>query len=243
MEAILNKPQKAAPQQNYQQDPYEEETEDQRVRRLVKQQLDEEREKERQERQKQESQQLPQKLSQTYRDFDQICSTENLDYLEYHYPEVAGALKYMPDGFEKWSSIYQAVKRFIPNTDSKRDQSKAEKNFNQTTVPIFSRSYTIRWAANASIKNDRIEASRELGKNATHIKRIIIMYLSDLKSVVNYIQHCIKNYNPILNTPECLAIALGEIQERLIKLEDIPKIMDQPKDDITCEGCFLPRTY
>jgi hypothetical protein len=71
---------------------------------------------------------FPQKLVSAFSDFNQVCSTENLDYLEYHYPELASPFKYMPDGFDKWASIYKAVKRFVPNTDSKKDMQKMEKN-------------------------------------------------------------------------------------------------------------------
>ena len=71
---------------------------------------------------------LPQKLQSTFRDFNDICTTENLDYLEYHYPEVARPYKHMPDGYDKWEGIYHALKRFIPNKDSKKDMDKADKN-------------------------------------------------------------------------------------------------------------------
>ena len=70
-------------------------------------------------------------LTSEYKDFNQVCSTENLDYLDYHYPEVARAFKHAPDGFDKWSDIYKAVKRFVPNIDSRKDARKAENNFNK----------------------------------------------------------------------------------------------------------------
>lgn len=74
---------------------------------------------------------LPNKLATTFNDFDNVCSTENLDYLEYHYPEVSAPYKHLPDTFEKWAAIYKAVKRFVPNPDSRKDTTKAEKNFNK----------------------------------------------------------------------------------------------------------------
>ncbi len=80
------------------------------------------------ERQQQEARQYPEKLRSVYSDFNKVCSEENLDYLEYHYPEVAVPFKHMPDGFEKWSAIYKAVKRFIPNVDSQKDANKADRN-------------------------------------------------------------------------------------------------------------------
>jgi hypothetical protein len=55
-----------------------------------------------------------------------------LDYLEYHYPEVANPLKRHNDGFDKWNDIYKAVKKFVPNLkESKRDSAKADANFNK----------------------------------------------------------------------------------------------------------------
>lgn len=80
------------------------------------------------ERQQQEASQYPEKLRSVYSDFNKVCSTENLDYLEYHYPEVAVPFKHMPEGFDKWSAIYKAVKRFIPNVDSQKDSNRADRN-------------------------------------------------------------------------------------------------------------------
>ena len=74
-----------------------------------------------------EASKLPVTLNRTFTDFDRVCSSENLDYFEYHYPEIAGAFQHMPDSFEKWSSIYKAVKRFIPNGVN-NDQNKLAKN-------------------------------------------------------------------------------------------------------------------
>jgi hypothetical protein len=35
---------------------------------------------------------------------------------------------HLPDGYDKWQAIYKAVKRFVPNTDSRQDSMKAERN-------------------------------------------------------------------------------------------------------------------
>lgn len=129
MEAILNKPNPQV-QNNYNQS-IEDESEEQRIQRLVAQSLDAERKRDAIERQQREAQEAPQRIAQAMPDFHQVCSAENVDYLEYHYPEVAAAFNYMPDGFDKWSTVYKAVKKLVPNTDSRRDQSKAEKNFNK----------------------------------------------------------------------------------------------------------------
>lgn len=126
MDALLNK----------QETQYEEEDSDEkRIERLVEQKLQERYRREAEERARKEHEELPQTLTKTFNDFNQVCSAENLDYLSFHYPEVAHAYKHMPDSFDKWANIYKAVKRFVPNTDSRRDMAKAEKNFNKPQSP------------------------------------------------------------------------------------------------------------
>lgn len=79
-----------------------------------------------------ERQEYPQRLVSTYSDFNQLVSSENLDYLEYHYPEVAIPLKRLTDGFDKWSDIYKAIKKFVPNhSTAKKEAIRAENNFNK----------------------------------------------------------------------------------------------------------------
>lgn len=128
LEAIVNRP---SPSNNYQTNDESEETEEQRIKRLVAETVAAERKKDQIEREKQDHAEFPQRLTKTYNDFDKVCTSDNLDYLEYHYPEVANAFKRLPDGYEKWSDIYHAVKRFVPNTDSKKEQAKADKNFSK----------------------------------------------------------------------------------------------------------------
>ena len=130
MEAILNK----NPSSNGDRDRnYSDEdlTDEQKIDKRVQEALDKREKQYEQQRLQREQQEFPTKLNQAYKDFNQVCTTENLDYLEYHYPEIAKAFRYAPDGFEKWSNVYHAVKRFVPNSDSKKDQGKAEKNFNK----------------------------------------------------------------------------------------------------------------
>ncbi len=124
VEALANKP--SSPMQ----EPVEE-TEEQRIAKYVEQALTDREKKYEEQRKAQEQREMPQKLASTFKDFDQICSAENLDYLEYHYPEVAAPFKHLPDSFDKWANVYQAVKRFVPNPNSSKDQKKAEKNFNK----------------------------------------------------------------------------------------------------------------
>lgn len=121
MEALLNKP----VHNEYAQD----ETEEQRIEKKVQEAISKRESEYERQRQEREIAEFPVKLTQTYSDFNQVCSTENLDYLEYHYPELASPFKHMPDGFDKWSAIYKAVKRLVPNPDSKKDSKKADNNF------------------------------------------------------------------------------------------------------------------
>lgn len=127
MEALLNKNQ---PRQQEIHDDYQDESDDQKIEKQVNKILADREKLYEQQRAQREAQEMPQRLSQTYTDFEKICTTENLDYLEYHYPEVAAAFKHAPDSFDKWSNIYKAVKRFVPNT-SQKEQRKAESNFNK----------------------------------------------------------------------------------------------------------------
>lgn len=128
LEAALNKQQPI--RQGYGED-LPEETEEARIDKrvaeaLAKREADYERL-----RRERELQEYPERLQRTFGDFQQVCTTDNLDYLEYHYPEVAEAFKYAPEGFDKWAAVYKAVKRFVPVTDSKRDLAKAERNLSK----------------------------------------------------------------------------------------------------------------
>ena len=122
LEAAVNK----GYQQPYQQET--DETEEQRIDKKVNAAIAQKEAEYDKRRKEQEQAEFPQKLVSAFSDFNQVCSTENLDYLEYHYPELAIPFKHMPDGFDKWASIYKAVKRFVPNPDSKKDMQKMEKN-------------------------------------------------------------------------------------------------------------------
>ncbi len=127
MEAILNKQQPVQRDTTSYGEPSEE-TEEQRIDRQVQAAIKRNDEAREVERRKREAVELPQRLVQAHADFDKVCATENLDYLEYHYPEVARAFKNQPYSFDKWSDIYKTVKRFVPNIDSKKEQAKMERN-------------------------------------------------------------------------------------------------------------------
>lgn len=126
LDAIVSKPSQS---NNYQINDETEETEEQRIARLVAQSMETERRKNENEMREREARELPQRIQQNMKDFNQVCTAENIDYLEYHYPEIAKAFQYMPDNYEKWENVYKAVKRFVPNTDSRREVNRAEKNF------------------------------------------------------------------------------------------------------------------
>lgn len=125
LDAALNKPQN---QYDYQQ---QEESEEQRIEKKVQEAIQKKEQEYHRLRKEQEQKDLPRMLAQNHHDFEQVCSTENVDYLEFHHPEITAPYKYMPDGYEKWSAIYKAVKKFVPNTNSGDVMKKAEKNLNK----------------------------------------------------------------------------------------------------------------
>jgi len=107
-----------------------EETEEQRIDKRVAMALAAKEQEYARQREEQERQQYPQKLQQNYPDLNQVVSQENLDYLDYHYPEVSRPLQRLQDGYDKWSDIYHAVKKFVPNhTGARKDAARAESNF------------------------------------------------------------------------------------------------------------------
>lgn len=131
MESLLNRPSKNQNYDNSALDYDQEPSEEDKIAKAVKKALDAERSRQEQENIRKEQAEFPQKLVQAFPDFDNVCTTENLDYFEFHYPEAAAPFKNLPDSFDKWSKIYRAVKRFVPTPNSKKDQAKAEKNFNK----------------------------------------------------------------------------------------------------------------
>jgi len=127
LEALANKPSNNYnSRDNDSQDT--EESEDQRIKRRVEEIIKEREILAEKQKQEKEQQEFPTRLINTYHDFNQVCTSENLDYLEYHFPEVATPFKYLADGYEKWAAVYKAVKRFVPNLDSRHDSHRAEKN-------------------------------------------------------------------------------------------------------------------
>ena len=128
LEAVLNQNQR---QQQYSNNEYDEESEDEKIEKKVNALLAKREAESARIREEEEQASYPQKLKQIHNDFDSVCSAENLDYLEYHHPELAKSLGRLPQSFEKWNDIYKAVKRYVPNPDSKRDVAKAQSNLNK----------------------------------------------------------------------------------------------------------------
>jgi hypothetical protein len=156
LEAITNQP--SAP--SYQ-DQYVEETEEARIEKKVQEALQKERIRYQKEREEQEFKELPHKLNQNFADFNQVCSVENMDYLEYHYPELAVPFKTMPESFEKWSALYKTVKRFVPNPDSRRDQARIEKNLQKPMSISSTGTSSPQGTPNAVLTEERKRANWE----------------------------------------------------------------------------------
>lgn len=106
-----------------------EETEDEKIEKKVNALLAIREEKARQEASQREMQEYPNRLKKDFPDFDHIVNAENLDYIDYHYPEVSRPLQRLNDGYEKWSDIYHAIRKFVPNhASAKKDAIRAEIN-------------------------------------------------------------------------------------------------------------------
>lgn len=105
------------------------ETEDERIEKKVQAAIEKREEETRINNLKREQQEYPQRLMRSFSDFNQVVAQENLDYLDYHYPEVSRPLQRLGDGFDKWSDIYHAVKKFVPNnSNAKKDALRADFN-------------------------------------------------------------------------------------------------------------------
>lgn len=121
LEAMTNKP--AAESYGY-----EEESEEDRIRKAVQKHLREVEEKRRKEEEQRHVQELPKKLKQAIPDFDKVCTEENIDYFEYHYPHLAIAYRHMPESYDKWSAVYQAIKQHVPYANKESDQKRIQQN-------------------------------------------------------------------------------------------------------------------
>ncbi len=155
MEALVNKPTATYQQQ-------EEETEEQRIERKVQQLLEKKEIENERKRMETERMELPQRLQSNFRDFNEICTSENLDYLEYHYPEIAKPYKTMPEGYDKWEGIYQALKKFVPNKNGIKEMKKVEANLAKPqAISKPGLTQTGDHAPNLSLTEDRKRANWE----------------------------------------------------------------------------------
>lgn len=109
-----------------------EETEDEKIEKKVQAAISAREVAYEKQRLEREHQEYPQRLQQNFPDFNGTISQENLDYLDYHYPEVSRPLQRLRDGYDKWSDIYLAIKKFVPNnTTAKKEAAKADVNFSK----------------------------------------------------------------------------------------------------------------
>lgn len=134
MEAAFAKGNPVPQQQpNYFQGDYQhEDTEDERIDKKVQAAIAKKEAEYERMRVELEQREYPQRLKQSYPDFNQTISQENLDYLDYHFPEVSRPLQRLQEGFDKWEDIYRAVKKFVPNnTTVKKDAARADANSNK----------------------------------------------------------------------------------------------------------------
>jgi hypothetical protein len=80
-------------------------------------------------RQQQEQAEYPNRLVKDFPDFNHVISQENMDYLDYHYPEISRPLSRLPDGYAKWHDVYHAIKKFIPNNlGAQKSAARADAN-------------------------------------------------------------------------------------------------------------------
>jgi|SRR5208282_3827582 len=127
LEAITNKP--SNDHQMRGQPSYDnEESEDDKMQRKIEEAIKRDRDRQRKENEEREANEAPRRLLQTFPDYEKVVSDENCAYIEFHHPEIAAPFKYMPEGYEKWTAQYNIIKKLLPNSDSKKDAAKAEKN-------------------------------------------------------------------------------------------------------------------
>ncbi len=135
MEAAFSAKQAPTPQayqDYYGMNQQQEESEEQRIERKVNELIAKKEEQYAKQQADHERQTYPQRLLKEMPDFNQVCSQENLDYLDYHYPEVSRPLQRLGEGYDKWHDTYHAVKKLIPNhSTAKKEAMRAEINSNK----------------------------------------------------------------------------------------------------------------
>ena len=131
MEAAFSKSSPPPKSQGYGYNEYEpEETEDERIEKKVQAAISQREAAAEKARLEREQQEYPTKLVQSYPDFNHVISQDNLDYLDYHFPEVSRPLQRLSNGYDKWEDIYRAVKKFVPNAKTaQREAARADANY------------------------------------------------------------------------------------------------------------------
>lgn len=122
-------PSPQAYQQYYGMNEQPEENEEQRIERKVNELISKKEEQYRREQIEHEQREYPNRIKKDFPDFSQVCSQENLDYLDFHYPELSRPLQRLPEGYDKWHDTYHAVKKFLPNhSTAKKEAIRADMN-------------------------------------------------------------------------------------------------------------------
>lgn len=148
----------------------EEETEDQRIEKKVNALLIAKEERARKESVEREQKEYPNRLMKDLPDFNHVVSQENLDYIDFHYPEVSRPLQRLSDGYEKWSDIYHAIRKFVPNHSSaKKEAAKADAN-HQKPKSISSTSIT---QSGGNVSHTIIEVEQRRAANWERMQRLI----------------------------------------------------------------------
>jgi hypothetical protein len=106
-----------------------EETEEQRIERKVNEMLTKKEREYVKQQAEMEAKVWPDRLKKDIPDVWKVCSQENLDYLDYHYPEISRPLQRLSEGYDKWHDTYHAVKKLIPNhSTAKKEAVRADMN-------------------------------------------------------------------------------------------------------------------
>lgn len=123
MEALVNKPERPSLE-----DEDVEALQAKKIAELVKSEVEKVRASDRMEAERREQEMMLSRLSSMFPDFNEVCSQQNLDYLDFHEPDISKTLQSAKNDINKWSAIYKLAKRMIPNPMSKKEELKIEKN-------------------------------------------------------------------------------------------------------------------
>lgn len=112
-----------------------EKSQEQLIEEKIQRALERERQNNAQEARKREAAELPTRLVQTFSDFNQVVNSENIDYLQFHHPEIWAGYKNAIENFETYSGLYKAIKKHVPNVDAKKESAKIERNLSKPQSP------------------------------------------------------------------------------------------------------------